>query len=34
MREKQATFAQAGFEQFRKTARRERFLAEMSTVVP
>ena len=34
MREKQATFAQAGFEQYRKTTRRERFLAEMDAVVP
>lgn len=34
MREKQATFADAGFEQYRKTTRRERFLAEMEQVVP
>ncbi len=34
MREKQATFAQAGFEQYRKTTRRERFLDEMDRVVP
>jgi len=34
MREKQATFAQAGFEQYRKTTRREQFLAEMERVVP
>lgn len=34
MREKQATFAQAGFEQYRKTTRREQFLTEMNTVVP
>ncbi len=29
MRENQATFAQAGFWQYRKTPRREQFLAEM-----
>jgi len=34
MREQQATFAQAGFEQYRKTTRREQFLAEMERVVP
>ncbi len=34
MREQQATFAQAGFEQYRKTTRREQFLAEMEQVVP
>ena len=34
MREQQATFAQAGFEQYRKTTRREQFLAEMDRVVP
>ena len=33
MREKQATFAQAGFEQYRKMTRREQFLAEMDAVV-
>lgn len=34
MRELQATFAQAGFEQYRKSTRREQFLAEMERVVP
>jgi IS5 family transposase len=34
MREKQATFAEAGFEQYRKTTRREQFLAEMERAVP
>lgn len=34
MREKQATFAEVGFEQYRKRTRREQFLAEMEQVVP
>lgn len=34
MREKQATFADAGFEQYRKSTRREQFLAEMERAVP
>ena len=34
MREQQATFAQAGFEQYRKATRREQFLAERARVVP
>ena len=34
MRELQATFAQTGFEQYRKTTRREQFLVEMERVVP
>lgn len=34
MRGKQTTFAEAGFEQYRKTTRREQFLAEMERVVP
>ena len=34
MRGKQTTFAEAGFEQYRKSTRREQFLAEMERVVP
>jgi IS5 family transposase len=34
MREKQATFAEVGFEQYRKQTRRDVFLAEMDRVVP
>jgi IS5 family transposase len=34
MREKQATFAEGGFEQYRKATRRDVFLAEMERVVP
>ncbi len=34
MGEQQATFAQTGFEQYRKRTRREQFLAEMEQVVP
>ncbi len=34
MREQQATFAETGFEQYRKSTRREQFLAEMERVVP
>ena len=34
MRERQATFAEVGFEQYRKVTRREQFLAEMEQVVP
>ncbi|MGH8398866.1 MAG: IS5 family transposase [Gammaproteobacteria bacterium] len=34
MREQQATFAQSGFEQYRKRTRREQFLEEMEQVVP
>jgi IS5 family transposase len=30
----QQTFAEATFEQYRKSTRRERFLAEMNRVVP
>jgi hypothetical protein len=33
-RPKQETFAAAGFERYRKTTRREQFLAEMSRVMP
>ncbi|MHB8406044.1 MAG: transposase, partial [Gammaproteobacteria bacterium] len=34
MCEQQATFAESGFEQYRKSTRREQFLAEMEQVVP
>jgi len=34
MRAKQETLAAAGFEKYRKAARREQFLGEMNTVVP
>jgi transposase, IS5 family len=34
MRPKQGTFAEAGFERYRKPTRREEFLAQMNTVVP
>ena len=34
MRPKQETFAEAGFEKYRKPTRREEFLAQMNTVVP
>ena len=34
MGEKQATFADAGFERYRKSTRREQFLAEMERAVP
>lgn len=33
-RMRQQTLADSGFEQFRKTTRRERFLAEMEQVIP
>ena len=34
MRPKQETFAEAGFEKYRKPTRREEFLAQMNTVMP
>ena len=34
MRPKQETFAEAGFERYRKATRREQFLAEMNRVMP
>jgi IS5 family transposase len=34
MRPKQETFAEAGFEKYRKLTRREEFLAQMNTVMP
>ncbi len=34
MRPKQETFAEAGFERYRKPTRREEFLAQMNTVMP
>jgi IS5 family transposase len=34
MRPKQETFAEAGFEKYRKPTRREEFLAQMNSVMP
>ena len=34
MRSKQETFAEVGFERYRKVTRREQFLTQMDTVMP